>query len=44
MDNNKIIIAFVTFFAIIITFSGAVSATNWTVNPGGNIQSTINSE
>ena len=42
MKNVKNILAFITFFAIFVMFTGAVSAANWTVSPGGNIQSVIN--
>lgn len=40
--TGKILIS-ISFFAIlIIMFTGAVSATNWTVNPGDSIQSVVN--
>lgn len=43
MKNIGKIMVFICFFAIIAIFTGSVSAANWTVNPGGNIQSVINS-
>lgn len=43
MKNMKRVLVFISFFAIITIFSGAVSAASWTVNPGSSIQSVINS-
>jgi predicted outer membrane repeat protein len=41
MANKKIVLAFLTFFAILLMLNGAVSAANVTVNPGDSIQSAI---
>ena len=42
MGCIKRISLFIIFFTIITVFIGAVSANNWTVNPGDSIQATIN--
>ena len=42
MRNIKKILAFTTFLVIFVMFTGVVSATTYTVNPGTTIQSVIN--
>ncbi|MDO9044138.1 MAG: right-handed parallel beta-helix repeat-containing protein, partial [Methanobacteriaceae archaeon] len=42
MKNLKPILILLSFFAILVLFTSGVSAANWTVNPGDNIQSAIN--
>lgn len=42
MVNVKKFLICISFLAVVFLFSGAVSAANLTVNPGDNIQSTIN--
>ena len=41
MMNIKKILMLTIFLAIFAMFTGTVSAANWTVNPGDNIQSTV---
>jgi parallel beta-helix repeat protein len=41
MMNIKKVLAFITFFTVLLMLSGAVSAANLTVNPGDSIQSVI---
>lgn len=41
MGKFNSVLIFVCFFVMLIIFTGAVSAANWTVNPGDSIQSVI---